>query len=359
MKIFCIGPAYSLNEAMDLYEKGKFAGHLLYGVNKMNKYGQEVLLPKHQRKNYLINRLLNKKGIKSFFGDIYDQIEAYKRKGEYNVLYACWADHIFLICILKYLKLYNKPIVALTHSIKNVENYNFIKGVIQKLRYKIIYKSIDYNIAISNIGYENLKKYYGKYIKGLKYIPLAPESIDYEHSGINQSRVIVSAGKTYRDYETLIKAVKDINCKCIIFSGKGLDQYVNKYNNIKIINRYVDFDKVLDEYKKARAIVIPMRETGYGMYGYSSILDSLALNKPMIITKTVGIGIQVQELNCGIEVKERDIIQLREAILKIIDDDEFYANQVKSIKNIMKKFNIEEFTRQVVEIINYVYENVK
>ncbi len=133
---------------------------------------------------------------------------------------------------------------------------------------------------------------------------------------------ILSAGKTGRDYEVLLKAVEGLDVKVIIVSDEYHVQGLRVPANVKILVNipYEDYLKLLHE---SYFVVVPLRKLVKST-GQVAILEAMGLGKPVIATETVGTIDYIQHGVNGLMVPAGDSTSLKTAIQSLISDETLY-----------------------------------
>ena len=188
----------------------------------------------------------------------------------------------------------------------------------------------DYNVTIEDEGYA---LYYGRIIK--------------EKGVLN-----------------LIKAFKNIKNSKLYIAGDGPDiEKVKKYiheNNmddtVKLLG-YLNSSQVKEYVRKARFIVVP--SIWYENCPYS-VLETLAMGKPIIGSNLGGIPELVKDNETGLIYKYNSVIELEEKMNDLLNNKEKAVQFGKNAKEIAKKdFSKDEYYDKIIKIYKGVIKNVK
>lgn len=188
----------------------------------------------------------------------------------------------------------------------------------------------DYNVTIEDEGYA---LYYGRIIK--------------EKGVLN-----------------LIKAFKNIKNSKLYIAGDGPDiEKVKKYiheNNmddtVKLLG-YLNSSQVKEYVRKARFIVVP--SIWYENCPYS-VLETLAMGKPIIGSNLGGIPELVKDNETGLIYKYNSVKELEEKMNDLLNSKEKAVQFGKNAKEIAKKdFSKDEYYDKIIEIYKGVIKNVK
>jgi glycosyltransferase involved in cell wall biosynthesis len=103
--------------------------------------------------------------------------------------------------------------------------------------------------------------------------------------------LICSAGLEYRDYPTLIDAVRGLTVHAVIAAGSRWSVHRNTAAeaapppNVEVTS--LDYAGLRDLYARSRIVVVPLRETR-NQAGITTILEGMAMAKPVIVSATAG-----------------------------------------------------------------------
>ncbi len=172
----------------------------------------------------------------------------------------------------------------------------------------------------------------------------------------NKIKIVNVAALTHqKDHETLIKAmsilVKSRNDVVLFIAGEGeLENALKKQVTSLKLNDHVFFqgfrDDALSLLKFGDIFVMSSRWEGLG----TSIIDAMALGKPVIASRTGGIPELIHHGEDGILVEKEDPEELAEAIIRLIDNDELLKKLSESALKKEKRFSIESTVDRTVEV---------
>ncbi len=310
IKVFCIDIGYSFKTECKKWERDMttYPGQALYGINHFKEQG---VIP-----------VFEWCGHGYFYGKWYAGLDELIKLGsmlryrkEYDLIYIPHAYYSRWIACLKRLGIIRKPIVVCMH------NKNNLRGLI---------KTCDYILTINPNLEVELKRKYPQL--NINYIPLMPEKeVMLETETIKYD--IISIGNTKRDYLLLIKAVAGLPYKCLIVTSQNIGSVPE---NVTVINDKLDYAECLTLYMQSKIIVIPIiAEATEGVFGLTSLVDALCTCKPVVVTKTTGLGIQIEKNQLGVEVEADSVNAMREAVLQLMQNEKLrdtISNNIKVFK---------------------------
>lgn len=143
----------------------------------------------------------------------------------------------------------------------------------------------------------------------------APELL--VRDGMPEEDYILAAGRTFRDYETLLKAVAGTDLKLVIVGGSGAAAELGSQVNVRVLENIpqIELDMLM---RKAQAIVVPLQDRAISI-GQSVVLHAMGIGKPVIATRTAGTIDYIDDMVDGILVPPGDSDALRDALKNLED----------------------------------------
>lgn len=328
-------------------------GHQMYGINYFEKVSNGKVVPiiyafkqlKYGKKEFLrFNIMLAWKALTIQHDALYYGIDP---------------DNLVLLCLLKQLGIYRKPIFCWQYIAIKKTNSN-IKNYILKLYHNAFNK-------IFMMTEEHVPESYAEGIiqRGkLQYMQWG-EDLDY----INQIKVekkpeftFISTGKAHRDYETMIKAMSKVSnarLKLYVSPNWGrqkidlekLEREKNDNVELFVVNRPLSYKEIYTDLLQSHCALCICKPVNFGV-GYTQVLDSLACGLPCILTWNIDNPIDVDKEKVGYTVPPMDVDALAKAMQLMVDEkDKIVSMSKNSIKLIEKKYNIERTAQIVVTLI--------
>lgn len=145
----------------------------------------------------------------------------------------------------------------------------------------------------------------------LGFVPYHTSNKFLEFSGNREEEYVISAGRIFRDFKTLIDAVHLASFKTIIIAPKN---YVDRANdhNVEIMEEIPSsrYEQLL---RSAMVVVVTLEDRKISA-GQTVLLDAMALGKPVIATKTAATTDYIRHGVNGLLVDPVDSQALRKAI---------------------------------------------
>ena len=260
-----------------------------------------------------------------------------------------------LALILKWVRS-SKPYIVVLSRITSVDSKKtkqklwFFERTKSSVTCYLIWSSVQRKIAIERFG-------------------VLPDQIKLLKRGVDQlfwrpreaeTDMICSVGMEARDYPTLVNALRHLKIPCHIAAGASrgdIFKTIETLHNIEDIPDWVTVGKkkpvdLRSLYARSRFTVIPLLPTDSDN-GLTTILESMAMGKPVICTRTEGQVDVIQDGVTGLFVPQGDSEALRDAI-EILWNDPARCEEMGSAARayIVKHHSLEQF---VVAIKKEVY----
>ncbi len=137
--------------------------------------------------------------------------------------------------------------------------------------------------------------------------------------------VICSVGLEFRDYPTLIEAVRGLDIKVFIAAGSPWSKRKDTTKDISIpenitVRRFTQYD-LRELYAASQVMVMPLYPVEF-QAGITAILEAFSMGKPVICSRTPGQTDVIVDGKNGVYVPPQDVVALRQAILDMLNHPE-------------------------------------
>lgn len=331
-----------LNPIKLTYQKilaGELPSNHLYGYIELEKLGYDVSHKDSQPRGPLrkLTNFLNKRlGIYlKDFKTLYNF-----RNYDVIVIKGPFSTQVTIAC-----RLLNKKLVYLDPILRLPRSY------IRRFFLKINLELADGSIVFSRTQFNLIQQVFNVNDTKLKLIPFSLDTNFFKPAvSANQYEkpFILSVGMDLgRDYATLIESMKglDIDLKIVTlpYLLKGLD--FNK-PNIQILS-HLSYKELFELYAESLFVVIPIKKwaTQYSS-GTTSLLEAKLLDKAVIATASKPLEEYLENTNGVIYVEPENVPDIRQAISKLIEQQEFRASmQNKGAEIIRTRYNTYVFAQ--------------
>jgi len=239
-------------------------------------------------------------------------IEAFIQRKNYDVIIS-WAENlgIPLACLFKLSR--KRPIhFGIFSWISKFKKAVLLKFIFQQFDRIILMSSKQRDYAVKRIGIPEEKILLLRWPVDQKFWRPMPR----------ETKMICAVGREMRDYGTMIHAMRDLAIPCHIAAG-GLtsgkkDAWIKDIKNEGTLPSHITIGKksyheLRDLYADSRLVVIPLFETETDN-GTTSILEAMAMGKPVICSQVKGKADVIKDGINGIFVPVGDVQALHEAI---------------------------------------------
>lgn len=304
MKIFFHHPA-DVQFHFSHYNNGTFPGHLLYGAPHFASHGIDMVLRKHRA--YVSGAMKAIDGAR--------QILLCRER--YDAVFATFHSGLAIVVMLRALHLFSKPVVVWHHQpvIRSPKWWREMLG-------RLYYRGMDGIIFFSEkLRDESLKT--GKVRPEQTYVCHWGADIEYYDRVIagntpphgTHAPSFISTGKELRDMRTLVAAFNRTGQHLDIYinHNTGDEDYDRLFSSIEVKdNVCVHFikgslqDMLSRKVCQASCVVVCCKESNYTV-GLTTIVEAIALGKPVICSRNANIPIDIDKERCGITVDYYDI----------------------------------------------------
>ncbi len=292
------------------YARGTFPPHFLYGATKLERHGITVVwhktrlgLPRWQQMCYTAWQLLT-------------------CRERYDAVYATHYRGLEVIVLLRALHLFRKPIVVWHHQP--------IITAPQRLREyggRLFYKGFDHLFFFSEAllrASQQTQKVAARRMSVAHWGMDIPSWADKEEASRRngEGMVFVSSGKELRDIETLFAACNSVGATLEVFISErngdmdygSLLRRLPHGDNIHIhLQTHLAPYEIARGVQRADCVCICCHQSKYTV-GLTTLVEALALGKPIICSRNDNYPFSVAREGCGIEVPYYDVAAWQQAL---------------------------------------------
>lgn len=363
MKVIFINN-YAMDWAWEHWKKKEYPGHHLWGATDLHKYGIDVEILRHEKYS-LLKKIGNKIKI---LGDLDQQLRIFLREPNYELVYSGCELNAVGLAFLRAIGIFKKPVVTIMHR-------SFKKNLLNDIIINIFIKRYDKIFCLSSVIYCQLKDKFNIPEEKLAVLPLGMDLLFYQNKegeGIDEEEekntgFILSAGKTGRDYNTVVKAFREIEYNLKIYcSTDSAPTISNLPSTIKIkfneSSSVLSYEELQAEHEKAYAVAIPLyippeRADDVTLIGYTSLLESMAMGKAVVMTRNRQIDIDIEQEGIGLWVDHGDVKGWQEAITHLLENPQETKEMGKRGRRLCEeKYNLETFSSKLAQLLKSVVE---
>lgn len=188
-----------------------------------------------------------------------------------------------------------------------------------------------------------------------------------EQFGLKDKKVVVFAGKltAYKGVKYLVRAAKKIPGEIVILGDgperKNLEKIVKdeKISNVRFLGHFRDDTEILIKfYSRANVFVAPsVWDEPLGLV----ILESMACETPVVVTRKGGIPLAVKEGKNGLFIRPRNTKDIVEKVNFMLNNEDKRLKMAKTAREIaLARFNWETIANKFINIYQeFAYYNNK
>jgi glycosyltransferase involved in cell wall biosynthesis len=139
-----------------------------------------------------------------------------------------------------------------------------------------------YELAISELGIP---------AERLALIPYQVDANFWQPEAVPEEPMVCSAGLEFRDYPTLVRAVDGLDVKVVIGAASHWSKRRNTATDAKLPDNVqvaaFDYAALRNLYARASIVVVPLDDIDF-QAGITTILEAMAMAKPVIVTHSLG-----------------------------------------------------------------------
>jgi len=174
-----------------------------------------------------------------------------------------------------------------------------------------------------------------------------------------QGNYVFSAGRTGRDFSTLISAAEGIRVEFVIVAGKdmltkktGLEG-INIPQNVRV-SIGIPYSQYVDLLLKSKIVVVPLQYTT-AIIGATAIIEAMSIGKPVIATKLPALLDYIEDGKTGLFVEPANVQDLREKILFLLEHPEEAQRIGNNARTESERFTGKVMSQNIGRIIENVY----
>ncbi|MBW4560982.1 MAG: glycosyltransferase family 4 protein [Mojavia pulchra JT2-VF2] len=347
---------YAMDRTWEQWKKGEHPGNHLWGVTHLPQYGIDVdILP------YEKYAILNQIGRKLKLGGYLDQeLRIFFNLSQYDLVYSGNTDTTFILSYLRYLGIFKKPIICVLHHTLQPN----------RLRHKTVVKGHDRLLCLSNKIKSDIEMNFSINQDKLEVLEWGFDLSFYDNQAKkynianSKPELIISAGHTLRDYDTLVRSFTDINYRLHIYSSEhNIPKISDIPSNItfkcgSFLGKHaLEYGELVAEYGKAYAVAIPLdipfeESNTVTQIGLTSLLEAMVLGKAVVMTRSKHISIDIEKEGIGIWVDYKDVKGWQQAISYLLEHPRETIEMGKKGRQLCEsKYNLESFSSKLAGIL--------
>jgi glycosyltransferase involved in cell wall biosynthesis len=279
---------------------------------------------------------------------------AYRRRHEYDCILTD-SEHVGIPLSLMFkMTGVRKGHVMIAHRLSPPKKAVFFRTLridshIDKI---ILYGSAQKNYAISRLGMAADK---------VEIVLHPADHHFWRPMSLRQERLIASAGLEFRDYPTLISAVRDLDAKLTIAAASPWSRRKNETSGVDMPSNVTvarhSYLELRDLYARSGFVVVPLRDTDF-QAGSLVMYEAMACGRAVIASKTRGQADILQEGVTGLYVRPGNAADLRGALERLLTNPDDADRMGRSARAMVQDgLNLDEYVARVASVVRQVGED--
>ena len=171
----------------------------------------------------------------------------------------------------------------------------------------------------------------------------------------------LATGKTERDYQTLVKAAKEVSTDVRIIGPSYLCPK-NLSSNVHWINtsddppdKAIDYPTLRNWYAQCIGVCIPLTGDAEDTCGYTNLLESMAMAKPVLMTKSGCLAVDPEREGYGFWVRPKDPTDWSNKMNLLANDRELSKKLGSKGRALAEKhFSPKDFNEKLVQFLKEI-----
>jgi glycosyltransferase involved in cell wall biosynthesis len=299
---------------------------------------------------------------------------AFQNRRRYRAIFTD-GEHIGIpLALLLKLARARTPHVTIGHRITAGKKRLFFRGlrVQSHIARIVLHSRRQCELAVTDLGIQQDR---------VTFVPYQVDVDFWRPQDVPEERLISSAGLEFRDYPTLISAVDGLDVRVVIGAASYWSKRRNNANaplpsrvEVGAFNYY----QLRDLYARSAIVVVPLVDVDF-QAGVTSILEAMAMGKPVIVTRTEGQTDVVEDLAdvtgshpvsllrplareagaalepTGIYVPPADPVALRNAITYLLDHpDQRRRLGAAGRRTVEQLMRVDQFASRLEQVVEQV-----
>ena len=167
--------------------------------------------------------------------------------------------------------------------------------------------------------------------------------------------MICSAGLEFRDYETLVEAVRGLDVEVVIAAASPWSKRSTKISDSPLPSNVTTCRLNLFElrklYSEAAFVVMPLFDVEF-QAGVTTILEAMSMGKAVICSKTLGQTDVLDDDETGVYVPPGDAAAMRAAIVRLLEEPETAARIGTQARNwVVENADIDRYAERLAHAV--------
>ena len=165
---------------------------------------------------------------------------------------------------------------------------------------------------------------------------------------------ILAVGQEQRDYKTLLQAMAGTGLKLVIVASSHWSNHrleIERTEDVTVLE-HISYQELRALYAGARLVVIPLYDVDYAA-GVNSVLEAMAMAKPVVISHGRGVVDYVVHNETGIYTSPGDVEELKDTVLSLWGKPRQLDRLGKNARQaVEEEMNLTTYVNRIVQIVH-------
>jgi hypothetical protein len=301
---------YPLDAVWEEVRRGAKPDHHLYGINHLARMGYDIHIVDgaSQRRVARLAHWLHRLRSPIPLGALARQSAAWQALREGDVIYAPCGDELASLAYLRALGLLNTPLLAVQH---HAINHGRLAAVREPFL-RLMLRGLDAFPSLSQRAAHQINARCASNGPKSSALSWGPDAGYYPRaSGPGQGAL--AAGRTGRDFLTFALGATraGVAARIIGLPGPWLASRSRFSAQVQVqvpdAGRVYDYPEMMAAHLTARVIAIPLDKSEVSLAGLTSLVDAMAIGRPVIMTRNPFIDLDIEAEGIGRWVEPGDV----------------------------------------------------
>lgn len=231
---------------------------------------------------------------------------------------------------------------------------NGVMRWIERFFIKLVDRSVYFYVVYSTAELELFPELWGVNKDKMRFCPfyIGDNRIPQQREKKKSGKHIFAGGNSHRDFESVIEAAKQMPEYEFVLATKKLPQSQDFPPNVRV--DWMSLDEYLDLIDTAAAVIVPLTMGLKRTTGLLTILESLSLEKVIIVPDALGIRDYVFDHKTGIVVTNLPdgYVEAIRWVLAPENQDKVSKMGVEARRSVLERFTLEKHVENLLSVMH-------
>lgn len=279
---------------------------------------------------------------------------AYSRRRDYDVIFSNGENVSIPLALMLKRHRSQRPLhVLIGHRVSPKKKRPFFRALHPQMDAVFLYATPQLDYARQELNIPESKLHLIPFHADHRFYRPMPASADAP------TRMICSAGLEWRDYPTLIEAVRGLDVEVRLGAASPWSKHRNETEERtlppNVSARRYEYQDLRRLYADSKFVVVPLYENDF-QAGITTILEGMAMGKAIVTTRTTGQVDAVSDGVNGLYVPPGDVRALKTAIVRLLDNpDEAARLGANARRDLVAERTLDRWVERIVCVIHHLY----